>query len=74
MFGVGTVGISSAGQAGVEISVSGLCNSKQVHDLINRSRGFRIYTTTAENSKKPTTATGGHTAPLRTNSAADDVH
>jgi membrane protein YdbS with pleckstrin-like domain len=38
IFGVATIGISSAGQAGVEIAVDGLRNPNKVKDIIDRHR------------------------------------
>ena len=38
LLGVGSLGISSAGQAGLEISVSGIPNPEQVKDLIDQHR------------------------------------
>jgi uncharacterized membrane protein YdbT with pleckstrin-like domain len=38
IFGVATIGISSAGQAGVEIEVDGLRNPNKVKDIIDRHR------------------------------------
>jgi membrane protein YdbS with pleckstrin-like domain/DNA-directed RNA polymerase subunit RPC12/RpoP len=38
LFKVGTIGISSAGQSGVEIGVDGLSNPDQIRDLINKYR------------------------------------
>ena len=38
LLGVGSLGISSAGQAGLEISVSGIPDPEQVKDLIDQHR------------------------------------
>ena len=38
LLGVGALGISSAGQAGLEISVSGIPDPEQVKDLIDQHR------------------------------------
>ena len=38
MLGVGSLGISSAGQAGLEISVSGIPDPEQVKELIDQHR------------------------------------
>lgn len=38
IFGVGTLGISSAGQSGLEISVSGIPDPDKVKDLIDQNR------------------------------------
>ena len=38
LLGVGSLGISSAGQAGLEISVSGIRDPEQVKDLIDQHR------------------------------------
>lgn len=38
LFGVGTIGISSAGQAGLEISVSGIPDPEKVKELIDQHR------------------------------------
>ena len=38
LLGVGSLGISSAGQAGLEVSVSGIPDPEQVKDLIDQHR------------------------------------
>ncbi len=38
LLGVGTVGVSSSGQSGVEIEVAGIPDPESVRELINRSR------------------------------------
>jgi uncharacterized membrane protein YdbT with pleckstrin-like domain len=38
VFGVGTIGISSAGQSGIEIQVAGLRDPEQVRSLIDQHR------------------------------------
>lgn len=38
LFGVGTLGISSSGQSGLEISVSGIPDPERVKELIDRHR------------------------------------
>jgi uncharacterized membrane protein YdbT with pleckstrin-like domain len=38
MFGVGTVGIASAGHAGMEIEVSGIPSPGKIKDIINNNR------------------------------------
>lgn len=41
MFGVGTIGISSAGQAGVEIAVQGIPEPQKVKEIIDQHRRQR---------------------------------
>jgi len=38
IFGVGSIGISSAGQSGIEVSVRGIRNPEGVKDIIDRYR------------------------------------
>lgn len=39
IFGVGNIGVSSAGQSGVEIEVSGVPSPQKIADLIRRNQG-----------------------------------
>ena len=38
ILGVGTIGVSSGGQAGIEITVNGIPNPQKVHELIEEQR------------------------------------